>query len=110
MLMAQTSEMGHGYAQKYVSFLEGKNGKNSFHWCQHLQEPRWKSAWAIAFWLRIVMPAALLVVWKSVFVSEVNGKKCTEEANKCFLLLIHHFDSLCGRMDQVCQADQGFNH
>lgn len=56
-----------------------------------------------------VMPAVLLVVWKSVFVSKVNRKKCREEAKKCFLLLIHHFVALCGRMDQVCQADQGIN-
>lgn len=55
------------------------------------------------------MPAALLVVWKSVFVSKVNKKKSREEAKKCFLLLIHQFVSLCGRMDQVCQTDQGFN-
>lgn len=83
--------------------------KNNFHWCQQLKEPQWKSAWAIAFRLWTVMPAVLLVVWKSVFVSKVNRKKGREDAKKCFKLLIHNFGALCGRMDQVCQANQGVN-
>lgn len=65
-------------------------GKNKFHWCQQLKEPQWKSAWAIAFRLWIVMPAALLVVWKSVIVSKVNRKKGREEAKKYYKLLIHN--------------------
>jgi len=55
------------------------------------------------------MPAALLVVWKSMIVGKVNWKKGRGEAKKCYKLLIHHFGALCGRMDQVCQAYQGIN-
>lgn len=87
--------------------MEGRDGEEQFSLVSALEGDSVESAWA--FWLRSMMPAVLLVVWKSVFVSKVNRKKCREEAKKCFLLLIHHFVALCGRMDQVCQADQGIN-
>lgn len=108
MLMAQTLQMGHGYAQKYVRFLEGKDGEEQFSLVSAFAGASVEISVGHCFLAEDRDASSASCVKKCV--CELNGKKCTEEAKKCFLLLIHHFVSLCSRMDQVCQADQGFNH